>query len=100
LVIVGATPEGKKEFVGLADGVRESTQSWKEMLLDLRRRGLTIGPELAVADGALGFWKALEEVCALPAPPRCEPPLALAPTFSSRRRFLPRAKDSKVALAA
>src|SRR6202011_5001271 len=62
LVIVGATPEGKKEFVGLADGVRESTQSWQEMLLDLRRRGLTIGPELAVADGALGFWKALEEV--------------------------------------
>ena len=62
LVIVGATPEGKKEFVGLADGVRESTQSWKEMLLDLRRRGLTIGPELAVADGALGFWKVLEEV--------------------------------------
>src|SRR5712671_5953586 len=62
LVIVGATPEGRKELVGLADGVRESTQSWKEMLLDLRRRGLTIGPELAVADGALGFWKALEEV--------------------------------------
>jgi hypothetical protein len=62
LVIVGATPEGKKEFVGLADGVRESTQSWKEMFLDLRRRGLTIGPELAVADGALGFWKALDEV--------------------------------------
>jgi len=62
LVIVGATPEGKKEFVGMADSVRESTQSWKEMLLDLRRRGLTIGPELAVADGALGFWKALEEV--------------------------------------
>ena len=62
LVIVGATAEGKKEFVALADGVRESTQSWKEMLLDLRRRGLTIGPELAVADGALGFWKALEEV--------------------------------------
>jgi hypothetical protein len=62
VVIVGATPEGKKEFVGLADGVRESTLSWKEMLLDLRRRGLMIGPELAVADGALGFWKALEEV--------------------------------------
>src|SRR5205807_7613275 len=62
LVIIGATPEGKNEFVGLVDGVRESTQSWKEMLLDLRRRGLTIGPELAGADGALGFWKALEEV--------------------------------------
>jgi len=62
LVIVGATPEGKKEFVGLADGVRESAQSWKEFLLDLRRRGLTIGPKLAVADGALGFWQALEEI--------------------------------------
>ena len=59
LVIIGATPEGKKELVGLIDGVRESAQSWKELLLDLKRRGLAIGPELAVADGALGFWKAL-----------------------------------------
>src|SRR4051812_30900464 len=58
----GATPEGKKELVGLIDGVRESVQSWRELLLDLRRRGLSIGPELAVADGALGFWQALEEV--------------------------------------
>ena len=62
LVILGATPEGKKELVGLIDGVRESTQSWRELLLDLKRRGLAIGPELAVADGALGFWKAIEEV--------------------------------------
>ena len=62
LVIIGATPEGKKELVGLIDGVRESTQSWKELLLDLKRRGLAIGPELAVADGALGFWQAIEEV--------------------------------------
>ena len=62
LVIIGATPEGKKELVGLIDGVRESAQSWKELLLDLKRRGLAIGPELAVADGALGFWKALAEV--------------------------------------
>src|SRR3954462_13553956 len=62
LVIIGATPEGKKELVGLIDGVRESVQSWRELLLDLRRRGLSIGPELAVADGALGFWQALEEV--------------------------------------
>jgi putative transposase len=62
LVIIGATPEGKKELVGLIDGVRESAQSWKELLLDLKRRGLTMGPELAVADGALGFWKALPEV--------------------------------------
>src|SRR5881398_2834803 len=62
LVIIGATPEGKKELVGLTDGVRESVQSWRELLLGLRRRGLSIGPELAVADGALGFWQALEEV--------------------------------------
>jgi putative transposase len=62
LVIIGATPEGKKELVGLTDGVRESTRSWKELLLDLKRRGLSMGPELAVAAGALGFWQALEEV--------------------------------------
>jgi putative transposase len=62
LVIIGATPEGKKELVGLIDGVRESAQSWRELLLDLKRRGLAIAPELAVADGALGFWKAVEEV--------------------------------------
>jgi transposase-like protein len=62
LVIVGATPEGKKELVGLVDGVRESSQSWRELLLDLKRRGLAIGPKLAVADGALGFWQAIEEV--------------------------------------
>jgi putative transposase len=62
LVIIGATPDGKKELVGLADGVRESAQSWRELLLDLKRRGLATGPQLAVGDGALGFWKALEEV--------------------------------------
>ena len=62
LVIVGTTPEGKKELVGLIDGVRESAQSWRELLLDLKRRGLARPPELAVADGALGFWQAFEEV--------------------------------------
>jgi putative transposase len=62
LVIIGATPEGKKELVGLIDGLRESAQSWKELLLDLKRRGLAVTPELAVADGALGFWQAIEEV--------------------------------------
>ena len=62
LVIIGATPEGKKELVGLIDGVRESAQSWRELLLDLKRRGLAVAPELAVADGALGFWQAIEEV--------------------------------------
>jgi putative transposase len=62
LVIVGATAEGKKELVGLTDGVRESAQSWRELLLDLKRRGLAIAPALAIADGALGFWQAAEEV--------------------------------------
>jgi transposase-like protein len=62
LVIMGATAEGKKELVGLVDGERESTLSWKELLLELKRRGLEHGPEVAVGDGALGFWKALEEV--------------------------------------
>jgi len=62
LVIMGATAEGKKELIGLIDGERESAISWKELLLDLKRRGLECGPEVAVGDGALGFWKALEEV--------------------------------------
>jgi Transposase and inactivated derivatives len=62
LVIIGATPEGRKELVGFQVGVRESAQSWHELLVDIQARGLTIAPELAVADGALGFWKALEEV--------------------------------------
>lgn len=62
LVIIGATAEGKKELVGIWDGYRESEQSWKELLLDLKRRGLKIGPKLAVGDGGLGFWKALPQV--------------------------------------
>ncbi len=62
LVIIGATPEGRKELVGFTDGYRESSQSWRELLLDLKARGLDCAPELAVGDGALGFWKALHEV--------------------------------------
>ncbi|MCP4932679.1 MAG: IS256 family transposase [bacterium] len=62
LVIIGATPEGKKELVGFTDGYRESSQSWRELLLDLKARGLNCLPKLAVGDGALGFWSALREV--------------------------------------
>jgi putative transposase len=62
LVLIGATPEGKKELVGFQVGVRESAQSWRELLVDLKARGLAIAPELATGDGALGFWKALEAV--------------------------------------
>jgi putative transposase len=62
LVLIGATPEGKKELIGFQVGVRESTQSWRELLIDVKQRGLQIAPEIAVGDGALGFWKALDEV--------------------------------------
>lgn len=62
LVIMGATPEGKKELLGIWDGYRESTQSWRELLLDLKGRGLKLAPKLATGDGGLGFWAALREV--------------------------------------
>src|SRR5712672_96955 len=62
LVLIGATPEGKKELVGFQTGVRESTQSWRELLIDIKQRGLEIAPDLAVGDGALGFWRAIEQV--------------------------------------
>ena len=62
LVLIGATPEGKKELVGFQVGIRESAQSWRELLVEVKRRGLAIAPEIAVGDGALGFWKALDEV--------------------------------------
>ena len=61
LVLIGATPEGRKELLGLQTGMRESGQSWRELLVDLKARGLSIAPDIAVGDGALGFWKALDE---------------------------------------
>jgi transposase-like protein len=71
LVLIGATPEGKKELVGFQVGIRESGQSWRELLVDLKARGLVIAPELATGDGALGFWKALEEVSPTTRHQRC-----------------------------
>ena len=62
LVLIGATPEGRKELLGFQTGFRESAQSWRELLEDLKARGLQFPPELATGDGALGFWKALGEV--------------------------------------
>jgi transposase-like protein len=62
LVIMGADEEGNKELVAVQDGIRESTLSWKEVLLDLKSRGLADAPKLAIGDGALGFWAALPEV--------------------------------------
>ena len=62
LVLIGATPEGKKELVGFQVGARESAQSWRELLVEVKQRGLRIAPEIAVGDGGLGFWKAIDEV--------------------------------------
>src|SRR5258708_7415017 len=62
LVLIGATPEGRKELAAVQTRVRESAQSWREGLVDLMPRGLEIAPDLAVGDGALGFWKAIEQV--------------------------------------
>lgn len=62
LVLMGATAEGQKELIAVQDGYRESKQSWYELLVDLKQRGLTMAPKLAIGDGALGFWAALAEV--------------------------------------
>jgi putative transposase len=62
LVIIGATEDGKKELLALESGFRESELSWKELLLDLKHRGLKAAPKLAIGDGALGFWNALSKV--------------------------------------
>lgn len=71
LVIIGVTPDGKKERVAIADGFRESKASWAEVLLDLKARGLQSGPRLAIGDGAMGFWAALEEVFPSTTAQRC-----------------------------
>ncbi len=71
LVVIGATKEGRKELLGLTDGYRESEASWKELLLELKERGLTVDPKLAIGDGALGFWKALPQVFGSTRAQRC-----------------------------
>ena len=71
LVIIGADEQDRKAVLAIADGYRESTQSWREVLLDLKRRGLEVAPELAAGDGALGFWKALREVYGTTREQRC-----------------------------
>ena len=71
LVVIGAKFNGEKELLAIVDGVRESEASWKELLLELRDRGMVIDPKLAVADGALGFWKALPQVFPTTRQQRC-----------------------------
>jgi len=71
LVLMGATADGHKELIAVQDGYRESEQSWKGLLLDVKRRGLTVDPSLATGDGALGFWKALPQVFTTTRTQRC-----------------------------
>ena len=71
LVLMGATAEGKKELIAISDGYRESEQSWKELLLDCKARGLEVEPSLAIGDGALGFWKAMRQVWDTTVEQRC-----------------------------
>ena len=71
LVLMGATEEGKKELIAITDGYRESTQSWRELLLDVKKRGLSQSPKAATGDGALGFWAALREVYPATQQQRC-----------------------------
>ena len=71
LVLIGAKPEGRNERVAFQVGMRESAQSWRELLVDLKACGLVIAPKLATGDGALGFWKAVEEVCPATRHQRC-----------------------------
>lgn len=71
LVIMGATKEGKKELVAIGEGLRESEDAWREVLLDLKKRGLAVGPELAAGDGALGFWAAISKEYPNAAHQRC-----------------------------
>ena len=71
LVLMGATAEGKKELIAVVDGYRESEQSWYELLIDLKQRGISIAPKLASGDGALGFWAALRKVFPAAREQRC-----------------------------
>jgi len=71
LVLMGATETGKKELIAITDGYRESAQSWGELLLDVKNRGLAKAPEVATGDGALGFWSALREIFPTTKEQRC-----------------------------
>ena len=70
LVVIGVTSQGEKQLLAIEDGVRESTQSWREVLLQLKARGMK-APTVVIGDGALGFWGALEEVYPTTQPQRC-----------------------------
>jgi putative transposase len=94
LVLMGATSDGRKEPIAVADGYRESEQSWKALLLDVKARGLTIDPKLAVGDGALGFWKALPQVFPTTREQRCWVHKTANVLDKLPKRLQPQAKDA------
>ena len=93
LVLMGATADGRKELVAVADGFRESEQSWKALLLDVKARGLVIDPKLATGDGALGFWKALPQVFPTTREQRCWVHKTANVLDKLPKRLQPEAKD-------
>lgn len=94
LVLMGATADGRKELIAIADGYRESEQSWMELLLDVKSRGLTIDPKLATGDGALGFWKALPKVFPTTRTQRCWVHKTANVLDKLPKRLQPRAKEA------
>ena len=93
LVLMGATPEGRKELIAVADGYRESEQSWLQLLLDCKQRGLAMGPKLATGDGALGFWKALRQVYPTTREQRCWVHKTANVLDKMHKRVQPKAKE-------
>jgi transposase-like protein len=94
LVVMGATADGRKELIAIADGYRESVQSWMELLLDVKSRGLSIDPKLATGDGALGFWKALPKVFPTTRTQRCWVHKTANVLDKLPKRLQPRAKEA------
>ena len=94
LVLMGATADGKKELIALQDGYRESEQSWKQLLLGVKARGLAVDPKLATGDGALGFWKALKQVYSTTREQRCWVHKTANVLDKLPKRLQPQAKES------
>jgi putative transposase len=94
LVLMGATDDGRKELIAIADGYRESEQSWLDLLLDVKSRGLVIDPKLAIGDGALGFWKALPKVFPTTRSQRCWVHKTANVLDKLPKRLQPRAKEA------
>jgi len=94
LVLLGVTADGRKELIAIADGYRESEQSWMELLLDVKSRGLAIDPQLATGDGALGFWKAVAKVFPTTRPQRCWVHKTANVLDKLPKRLQPRAKEA------